>query len=91
MPAVAGRGGRHVGLGLLRERARLAGGRLDVVSEAGTGTTLTLRLPRPALPERSSGSERTSGQDRAAVPRPRRAGSVGELAEQSVEISADVR
>jgi signal transduction histidine kinase len=50
MPAVAGRGGRHVGLGLLRERARLAGGRLDVVSEAGAGTTLTLRLPRPALP-----------------------------------------
>ncbi len=50
MPAVAGRGGRHVGLGLLRERARLAGGRLDVVSEAGVGTTLTLRLPRPAMP-----------------------------------------
>jgi signal transduction histidine kinase len=50
MPAVAGRAGRHVGLGLLRERARLAGGRLDVVSDPGSGTTLTLRLPRPALP-----------------------------------------
>jgi signal transduction histidine kinase len=50
MPAVAGVGGRHVGLGLLRERARLAGGRVDVVSEAGAGTTLSLRLPRPALP-----------------------------------------
>ncbi|MDQ1648088.1 MAG: hypothetical protein QOG60_145, partial [Frankiaceae bacterium] len=49
MPAVAGVGGRHVGLGLLRERARLAGGRVDVVSEAGAGTTLSLRLPRPAL------------------------------------------
>lgn len=66
LPAVAGRGGRHVGLGLLRERARLAGGRLDVVSEAGSGTTLTLRLPRPALPERATGPTQ-------AVPSPRRA------------------
>ena len=39
--------GRHVGLGLLRERARLSGGSLDVVSRRGGGTTLTLRLPRP--------------------------------------------
>ncbi|HTL24420.1 MAG TPA: sensor histidine kinase [Mycobacteriales bacterium] len=42
--------GRHVGLGLLRERARLSGGSLDVVSRRGEGTTLTLRLPRPAAP-----------------------------------------
>jgi signal transduction histidine kinase len=40
--------GRHVGLGLLRERARLSGGALDVSSAPGQGTTLTLRLPRPA-------------------------------------------
>jgi signal transduction histidine kinase len=40
--------GRHVGLGLLRERARLSGGGLDVSSAPGEGTTLTLRLPRPA-------------------------------------------
>ena len=39
--------GRHVGLGLLRERARLSGGSLDVDSRRGEGTTLTLRLPRP--------------------------------------------
>jgi signal transduction histidine kinase len=38
-------GGRHVGLGLLRERARLAGGSLDVVTGPGKGTELTLRLP----------------------------------------------
>jgi signal transduction histidine kinase len=38
--------GRHVGLGLLRERARLAGGSLVVSSWPGDGTTLTLRLPR---------------------------------------------
>jgi signal transduction histidine kinase len=37
--------GRHVGLRLLRERVRLAGGSLDVDSAPGTGTVLTLRLP----------------------------------------------
>lgn len=48
--------GRHVGLGLLRERARLVGGTLEVVSwpssgsatSRACGTTLTLRLPRGA-------------------------------------------
>jgi signal transduction histidine kinase len=40
--------GRQVGLGLLRERARLVGGALDVVSWPAPGTTLTLRLPRGA-------------------------------------------
>ncbi|MCU1673105.1 MAG: periplasmic sensor signal transduction histidine kinase [Frankiales bacterium] len=39
--------GRHVGLGLLRERARLSGGAVDVASVLGKGTTLSLRLPRP--------------------------------------------
>jgi signal transduction histidine kinase len=38
-------GGRHVGLGLLRERARLAGGSLDVDTAPGAGTRLRLRLP----------------------------------------------
>ena len=50
--------GRHVGLGLLRERARLSGGGVEVLSAPGEGTTLTLHLPRastlapatPALP-----------------------------------------
>lgn len=37
--------GRQVGLGLLKERARLAGGALEVTSSPGDGTTLTLRLP----------------------------------------------
>ena len=41
--------GRHVGLGLLRERARLSGGILHVLSGPAEGTVLTLRLPR--LPE----------------------------------------
>jgi signal transduction histidine kinase len=42
---VQSEGGRHVGLGLLRERARLAGGSLEVATGAGRGTLLTLRLP----------------------------------------------
>lgn len=52
-------GGRHVGLGLLRERARLAGGSLDVVTAPGQGTELTLRLPlspRSALVPGSPGN-----------------------------------
>ena len=43
-------GGRHVGLGLLSERARLSGGRLEVESGADlVGTLVRLRLPRPAV------------------------------------------
>lgn len=42
--------GRHVGLGLLRERARLAGGSLEISSMPAAGTVLQLRLPRPAAP-----------------------------------------
>ncbi len=38
--------GRQVGLGLLRERARLSGGSLTIDSRVGTGTVLTLVLPR---------------------------------------------
>jgi len=42
-------GGRHVGLGLLSERARLSGGRLEVESGAElVGTLVRLRLPRPS-------------------------------------------
>ena len=40
--------GRHVGLGLLSERARLSGGWLEVMSGSGCGTVLQLRLPRRA-------------------------------------------
>ena len=45
--AVRPQRGRHVGLGLLAERARLSGGALQVSSVVGAGTTLTLELPRP--------------------------------------------
>ena len=36
----------HYGLLGLRERARLAGGRLKITSQPGAGTTLHLHLPR---------------------------------------------
>ena len=52
--------GRHVGLGLLRERARLSGGSLEVGSAVGTGTTLVLRLPRPAAPPAGDAARRAT-------------------------------
>lgn len=48
--AVRSEGGRQVGLGLLRERVRLAGGTVEVRSAVGRGTTLMLRLPRSGRP-----------------------------------------
>jgi len=43
--AVRPRAGRQVGLDLLAARVELAGGRLNVVSAPGSGTTLSLCLP----------------------------------------------
>ena len=42
----AAQGGHHLGLASMRERARRAGGRLRVESEPGSGTTVTLEVPR---------------------------------------------
>ena len=42
--AVRSERGRHVGLGLLKERARLAGGQVEVVSWPEAGTVLRLRM-----------------------------------------------
>ncbi len=55
--------GRHVGLGLLRERARLAGGSLEISSMPAAGTVLQLRLPRPVTP----GARPSPLPERAAV------------------------
>jgi signal transduction histidine kinase len=43
--AVVSAGGRHVGLKLARERARLAGGDLSVLSVLGEGTRVRLLIP----------------------------------------------
>jgi signal transduction histidine kinase len=61
--------GRHVGLGLLRERVRLAGGSLEVSSWPGEGTMLTLRMGRGAI-----AGVPTAGEVRASANRPAIAG-----------------
>lgn len=57
--------GRHVGLGLLRERVRLAGGSLEVSSWPGNGTSLILRMSRGVVT-----SAPTAGEVRALANRP---------------------
>ena len=59
-------GGRHVGLGLLRERARLAGGSLELDTAAGEGTRLTLRLP--LSPRTALGGQIAAAADGVAPP-----------------------
>lgn len=44
-PSSAAGSGRRLGLASMRERARAAGGRLDVTSGPGTGTTVRLEVP----------------------------------------------
>jgi len=65
--AVVSAGGRHVGLKLARERARLAGGDLTVSSQLGVGTKVQLQIPlyadggvRPRRPA-SLATERAAG------------------------------
>jgi signal transduction histidine kinase len=59
--------GRQVGLKLLRDRARLAGGDLTVASTVGEGTLLTLRLPLvPQQRGRSVGAVGSFGEVRTA-------------------------
>lgn len=48
--------GRHLGLGLLRERVRLAGGTLVVDSSPGGPTAVTLSLPLPEADQTSTGA-----------------------------------
>lgn len=40
--------GSHHGVAGMRERAELAGGRLDVSSQAGRGTTVSITVPLAA-------------------------------------------
>jgi signal transduction histidine kinase len=76
--------GRHVGLGLLRERVRLAGGVLSVESSPGNGTTLALRMPRAALGAAPTAGSALSANHAAArviaPPAPRSAEVLGSAA-----------
>jgi signal transduction histidine kinase len=71
-------GGRHVGLGLLRERARLAGGSLTLESGKGDGTILSLRLPLSPL----------DGINRPGTGRPLARGAAGQPAVTGQETAA---
>jgi signal transduction histidine kinase len=44
-PAGAGQSARRLGLASMRERARAVGGRLDITSGPGAGTTVRLEVP----------------------------------------------
>jgi signal transduction histidine kinase len=59
--------GRHVGLGLLRERVRLAGGSLEVTSWPAKGTTLTLRMGRGTLAGAPTAGEVRASSNRSAT------------------------
>ena len=59
--------GRHVGLGLLRERVRLAGGELDVHASPGTGTRLQMALPWAPPPEPPTDSALSDPRDAGRV------------------------
>jgi len=86
--------GRHVGLGLLRERVRLAGGSLSVDSSPGEGTTLTLRMPRAGLaaaPTAGSALSTSQAHGRSAQARPTPARPMPERDEAAVERLATER
>jgi len=51
-------GDAHVGIGIMRERARRIGGRLELETAPGRGTCVTLLLPR-RLGERAHGIDDT--------------------------------
>ena len=54
----------HFGMAMMRERAQVGGGTLDVESEPGTGTTITVRFP-VALLQRESLEPRPAEESRA--------------------------
>ena len=54
-------GDGHLGLVTMRERAEDLGGRLEVRSRRGDGTRVILRVPRPRLPDPSTGIDPSSG------------------------------
>lgn len=71
--AVRSEQGRHVGLGLLQERVRLAGGAVTVRSAPSEGTMLRLRMPLSPRPARFAGRPGTAEPPRVEKAPPVRA------------------
>jgi two-component system sensor histidine kinase NreB len=67
--ASAGEPEGHFGLTMMKERAQIAGGSLDLVSARGHGTVVTARFPSTWLnPERTALSEVSPGHQPASMP-----------------------
>jgi signal transduction histidine kinase len=47
--------GEHLGIAGMRDRAQLAGGRLDIATDPGHGTTVSVSLPIREMPGTSAG------------------------------------
>jgi signal transduction histidine kinase len=56
----------HFGMAMMRERAQVGGGRLEVESEPGQGTTITVRFP-VALLQREPSEQASTGDTAAAA------------------------
>ena len=65
-------GGRHFGVGGMRERALLAGGDLSVESAPGEGCVLSVWVPTEIVPRAASRARGAAPRLRRASPRRRR-------------------
>jgi hypothetical protein len=63
----------HFGMAMMRERAQVGGGRFEVESQPGQGTTITVRFPRSLLqdePPPDAQDGRTGGSKRSPLAPP---------------------
>ncbi len=58
----------HFGMAMMRERAQVGGGRFEVESTPGEGTTITVRFPKSLLQDEPPSSGPQDGEERWAKP-----------------------